>query len=112
MRRTDPALDTLPRGEQLFFCGDDVYWYAGPAKADDALQPGATWDPNIAMVAPLPRALESIANRQSVDPEALEDMAAAAVAVIVGAWDAEGLLIWEPPLAGEGALGRPHRDRL
>ncbi len=97
MRRTDPVLGGMA-DSQLFFCGDDVYWYATEFTEGACLRPGATWDPNVGMVTVLPPGSGELVNRRSVSPEALEEMAAAAVALLVGAWDADGLLLWE----GEG----------
>lgn len=96
MRRTDPVLDASPEA-QLFFCGDDVYWYATAADLDDALlRPGAAWAPNVGVVTEMPTGRERIVQRESLSPHALHDMAACAVAVFVGAWDGEGFLLWEP----------------
>lgn len=95
-RRSDAMLDQ-PSERTLFFCGDAAYWYAtrpeGVAKIPIG---GATWTPDIAIVTTLPKGMSDIRNEQSLEPEALRDMADDAVAVIVGAWDAEGLLIWTP----------------
>jgi hypothetical protein len=45
------------------------------------------------MVTTVPPDLELV-NRQSLSEQTLEEMATAAIAVIVGAWDEEGLLLW------------------
>jgi hypothetical protein len=94
-RRTD-GWDQPER--QVFFCGDDVYDYAlaEDPQAEVAWVPrGATWTPDVGIVTALPAALQSIEDRDSVSPAVLEEMAAAAVAIIVGAWDNEAPLFWE-----------------
>lgn len=99
-RLTPAALDTKLPELNFFFCGEDVYWYA----VDDALQKlalewvplsGALADPNIAMVTTLPKELRGTRDRRSVSSEVVEEMVRGAIAVIVGAWDWEGFLIWE-----------------
>ncbi|MDQ3030635.1 MAG: hypothetical protein M3R09_11550 [Actinomycetota bacterium] len=45
------------------------------------------------MVTTVPPDIELV-NRQSLSEQTLEEMATAAIAVIVGAWDEEGLLLW------------------
>ena len=93
-RRTAPWPD-----QEIFFCGDDVYGYQGADPAFEGVEwvpGGATWEPNVGMVTALPPGFEEIPHRQSITPETLEEMAAAAVAIIVGAWDGEAPLFWEP----------------
>ncbi len=105
LRRSDFRL--LDSQRRVFFCGDDVYEYA---LAGDPLENpirqargAASWEPNVAMVSTLPTGVEEGFNSgQSIADEALEAMATAAVAVIVGAWDGEGLVFWEPIRAGHG----------
>lgn len=95
-RRTDPHVAACPSG-QMFVCGDDVYAYATAANPMAPIARrlgGATWQPNVGIVTHLPHGLDLPLG--VVDPEALEAMAGAATAIIVGAWDAEGLLFWEP----------------
>lgn len=94
-RRTD-GWDQPER--QVFFCGDDVYDYAltkDPEAEVSWVPSGATWTPDVGIVTVLPAALGDIADGDSVSPAALEEMAAAAVAIIVGAWDNEAPLFWE-----------------
>jgi hypothetical protein len=98
--RTDRWVTEYPG--TVFFCGDDVYAYATPdGPVGGALDPiadaagDATGNPSVGMVTTLPPDLE-IGNRQSLSEQTLEKAAAAAIAVIVGAWDEEGLLFWEP----------------
>jgi len=94
-QRTDPAQGTSDT--PAFFCGDDVYWYS--EQPEDVVRipwPCATWHPAIAMVTEMPRQAPPLEHRLCVPPEALQEMADGAAAVVVGAWDAEGWLIWEP----------------
>lgn len=96
MRRSDPVIERLS-DHSLFFCGDDVYWYAtGNNLEDPVLQAGASWRPDITMVTSLPGGLDRIQNRQSIDSHTLAQMAEDAVGIMVGAWDNEGFLLWEP----------------
>jgi hypothetical protein len=95
------AVETKLPHVKFFFCGDDVYWYAMDGALEDiSLEwvplSGALADPNIGIVATLPAGLKSIRNRQSVNSAAVQEIATGAVAVIVGAWDWEGFMIWEP----------------
>lgn len=97
--RTEVGLVSEYPWDERFFCGDDVYAYA---TADGCIRHAlahavgdASSDPSIGMVTTVPPELE-IVNRQSLDEQKLEEMADAAFAVIVGAWDKEGLLFWEP----------------
>lgn len=93
------AVETTLANVPFFFCGDDVYWYATDRALEDASLEwvplsGALADPNIGVVTTLPTGMTSIRNRQALGSEAVEEMVAGAVAVIVGAWDSEGFLIW------------------
>lgn len=95
-RSTDLA-SQAPGGDPRFFCGDAVYRYARtPEDAIRIVKPGATWTPDIALVTTLPDGLRELRSGQRVNDEVVSAMADAAIAVVVGAWDAEGLLIWEP----------------
>ncbi len=106
MRRSDSVIERLS-GHDLFFCGDDVYWYATENSLEDAvLQAGATWRPDITMVTSLPGGLDCIVNRQSIDSHTLAQMAEDAVGIMVGAWDNEGFLLWEPA----NALATPRSE--
>lgn len=94
--RNDRSVKAYPG--TLFFCGDDVYRYAtADGSVEDAIATAvgdASWYPSVGIVTTLPPDLERV-NRQSLDEDRLEEMAAAAIAVIVGAWDQEGLVFWE-----------------
>lgn len=101
MRRTDEVATQLTDVD-VFFCGDAAYWYTTDnAPAESVLQrlplSGSIADPNIGIVTTLPAELTSLANGNSIPSAALEKMATAAVAVLIGAWDHEGLLVWKPP---------------
>jgi hypothetical protein len=105
-RRSDPWL-VNEADRKVFFCGDDVYHCAG---ADDELDhfvlaAAASWKPDIGIVTALPSGREQISNRQSLEPESLEGMAARAVAVVIGAWDAEGFVLWQQ--VDQSELGGP-----
>ncbi len=82
-----------------FLCGDHVYWYAtpGPHLADVVRSAwGAYWQPNVGVITDWPVSLEPPAPREEVSEEALSEMASAARAILIGAWDSEAMLIWEP----------------
>lgn len=95
-RRTDDW-DQRPE-RRVFFCGDDVYDFELAQHQDAELTfvpTGATWSPDVGIVTALPAQLESLANGDSVSPAALAEMAGAATAIVVGAWDNEAPLFWE-----------------
>jgi hypothetical protein len=98
-RRSDFKLspDQWPR--QVFFCGEEVYDFAlADTPLDEAVRVlgGAEWRPDIGLVAPLPNNREAIHTGDDVSPAELSQMAESAVAVILGAWDDDSLLFWEP----------------
>lgn len=80
-----------------FLCGNHVYHYACSRQC---LAPvvrsarGAYWQPNVGIITKPD--IETIPPGQEVSPGMLDGMAGAARAIIVGAWDLEGFLIWEP----------------
>jgi len=91
--------DTPLPDDNVFYCGDDVYAYQtadAPVEAAAHLPGGATWRPSVAMITSFPTGLEGISNGSSVGPEVLDEMATTAVAIMVGAWDDEAFLFWEP----------------
>ncbi len=91
-----------------FLCEDYVYNYesesrpAVEAACSRRLAPvvrsarGAYWRPNVGMITKRPESLETTPPGHEVSSRALEEMAGAASAIIVGAWDVEAFLIWEP----------------
>ena len=85
-----PSEHALP----TFLCGDYVYDYACSRRC---LAPvvraarGACSMPNVGIITKRPDSLETLAPRPEVSSAALEEMAEAARAIIVGAWDAEGV---------------------
>lgn len=98
--RTDSWVAEHPEYD-LFFCGDEVYMYASdgsvghPADAIADAAGHAVGNPSVGIVTTLPPD-SKIENRRSLTEQTLEEMAAGAVAVVVGAWDEEGFLVWEP----------------
>jgi hypothetical protein len=97
-RRQDGWLERNSE-HRAFFCGDEVYSYetSDTPSADLTRRlGGATWRPAVGVVTALPNGVEHLTNRQSLTPEALEEMAVAATAIIVGAWDDEAFFFWEP----------------
>ena len=83
-------------------CGDHLYVYAS-SPSDPRLGPvvrgarGAFWQPHVGMITTWPAHLRRAEPGQVIDLDTLAEMAKLARAVIVGAWDGEGFLIWEPP---------------
>jgi hypothetical protein len=97
-RRTDGWLTKHPE-YRVFFCGEDPDTYEtteSPLPDLDRWCGGADWRPDLGIIAPLPAEIQQLTNRQSVPPDALEEMAAAASVIIVGAWDDEAFLFWQP----------------
>ncbi len=111
-RRTGIKSTDLPHLD-FMFCGSDPYWYATDEKLRGLSSEwiplmGGLGSPDIGIVTTLPASLSGLVNRQSVPVTVLESMAASAVAVVVGAWDFEGIMVWEP--ADDTAAG--DRDSL
>lgn len=99
---TEDPPPAAPPGAQrgpLFFCAEDVYEYAlaDDVEDEDFMPPlGALWQPDVGIVTELPFLSQPVPRGHSVSPEAIERMAANMVAIIVGAWDQEGFIVWEP----------------
>jgi hypothetical protein len=90
----------------LFSCGPELYWFMTAGQADDSvagfvaasLQPPVT----VGMVTTLPSSIEGLRDGQEVSLDSLAEMAANARAILVDAWDTEGVVVWEPA-ASRGA---------
>jgi hypothetical protein len=82
--------------EPVFYCRDSVYDFqtaASPAPVHTDYFSGATWCPAVSIVTTMQRA---IAVRETIDEDAVAALAAAATAIVIGAWDVEGCIVWEP----------------
>jgi hypothetical protein len=93
---TDGWLQRNPDSPAVF-CGDDVYEYY--SAEDDELVGrlgGATWGPRVGVIAPVPERGPRSWNRQTLSTDVISYIAAQTVAVMIGAWDDEGWLVWEP----------------
>lgn len=102
-RPSDPFLDSYPDWP-LFFCGDSVYTYANADSPESDVQRwlgGATWNPNVGIVTERSASLGPLTNRQLVSDAEIAELAARASAIVIGAWDDEGLMFWEPGGADE-----------
>jgi hypothetical protein len=100
---TDGWIANRPEDETMVFCGDSVIHYAdGDSDPGRLLKlcSGATWNPNVALIASAPPPLSPPPNRQAVGPDHINAVAAATTAMIIGVWDDDGLLFCEPRLAG------------
>lgn len=93
-RPTDPFVERLER--PVFFCGESVIDYRELPSEEivDELFAGATWNPEVAMLTALPPHLPQ--DRGTISRAELAHLAENAVAVVIGAWDDEGLIFWEP----------------
>jgi hypothetical protein len=60
----------------------------------DELFARATWNPDVAILTQLPPRLPQ--DRGTLSRDELAHLAENAVAVVIGAWDDEGLIFWEP----------------
>jgi hypothetical protein len=99
-RRSDFRLPVDQWAHQVFFCGEDVYEFAGgeiPLEESARMLGGASWKPDVGLVTSLPEQLDTIEQGHEVTAEQLEEMAMAAVVVVIGAWDDDSFLFWEPP---------------
>lgn len=95
MRASDPGFQTpsLP----AFVCEDAVYYFAAsPAPMDQAvvgdIMSTQAYPPLVGVVTSLPPGV-TLADRAEVPAEVVEVLAERAVAVLIGAWDGEGLLV-------------------
>jgi hypothetical protein len=97
-RPSDPFLESLD--QPVFFCGDSVFYYAllSPDEMPEWWFGGATWRPDVTVITPVPAKLP--AHRDEIDQSDLAQLAANAVAVVIGAWDDEGLIFWQPQPTG------------
>lgn len=80
--------------DQLFFCRDSVYWYETAAHAGAWARVelgGAVWNPTVGILTVTPAGAGSL-DRQTLEDSALAELAASATAIVIGAWDAEGLI--------------------
>lgn len=103
---------TQDPSHRLLFCGEDVYEYALPGELRwemVSLAGGATWQPNVGIITSEPSVTHSVPWGERISPETLEQMAMSAVAIIVGAWDGEGHMIWEP---GDSFAERADREDI
>jgi hypothetical protein len=94
-RPSNPFLQTYD--EPAFFCGESVVFYStlSDSTPTPKLHPGgATWKPDISLVTRTPTTFP--ADRETVAPEALAQLVNGALTVVVGAWDHEGIIFWEP----------------
>jgi hypothetical protein len=86
------------RHDPKFFCRDSVYWYQTADEADARTRialGGALWQPTVGIVTMMPASGRRL-NRQTLKDPALAQLAASATAIVIGAWDDEGLIFWEP----------------
>jgi len=86
------------RSDPMFFCGDSVYWYETADEVDARTRielGGAVWEPTVGIVTVMPTSVRRL-NRQTLEDAALAELAASATAIVIGAWDGEGLIFWEP----------------
>jgi hypothetical protein len=96
-RPSDPVVRDL--NHSAFFYEDSVLSYGPPDSNELArLLGGATWNPTVAIVTEISG--KQLPDRDYVDQRVLIHLAANATAVVIGAWDDEGLVVWEPALAG------------
>lgn len=97
-RPSDPWLEARPQ-EQAFFCGDSVFLYEtaeSPNVLGKNLLGGAIWDPAVGIITTM-ASIGKLANRQRLDEFALAKLAAQASAIVIGAWDDDGLIVWQLP---------------
>ena len=71
-----------------------LYWEPAASGGDalSALFRGATWDPNVGI---LVQGAPGPPPREHIDLKAIDDLAASALAIVIGVWDGEGLLFWQ-----------------
>jgi hypothetical protein len=96
-RPADGFLETYER--PVFFCGESVIFYS--SLRNSTLTPGlrlggATWRPDITIIG---STTELPADRETVQPIDVARLVESTLAVVMGAWDDEGLIFWEPERA-------------
>lgn len=97
-RPSDQFLDSQPE-IPVFFCGESVYFYETgnvPAEQVRRWLGGATWKPDVGIVTERPTSLDEHPSRQWINRAVLAELATRTKAVVIGAWDGEGLVFWEP----------------
>ena len=97
--KEDPFLQTGEDVGDVFFCGKDVYeavTQSAPVEAFGDLATESLWYPTIGMITRLPGGTDQIPSRGEVTVGQLTVMAETAAVIIVSAWDAEGLVFWQP----------------
>jgi hypothetical protein len=102
---TDPYVARLT--QPVFFCGESVIDYRQLPSQEivDELFAGAVWNPEVAILTDVPDVPDVPDDRSTITRAELAYLAEKAVAVVIGAWDDEGLIFWEP--ADAAGLGRP-----
>jgi hypothetical protein len=89
------------RNDPKFFCRDSIYWFETADEAEDRTRielGGAVWEPNVGIVSVMPASAGRL-DRQTLEDSALAELAASVTAIVIGAWDREGLIFWEPSTA-------------
>ncbi|HEV3408110.1 MAG TPA: hypothetical protein VG079_05420 [Gaiellaceae bacterium] len=97
-RRSDASLPNRA-DHPIVFSGDAVYYYETAESSPDDVERwlgGATWRPDVGIVTDAPRGAERFTERQELTLEELDEMAASASVIVVGAWDDEAFIFWEP----------------
>lgn len=100
MRRSDFALAPDEWARTPFFCDEAVFEYA---VGGSPLPPyivretvGRTSQPNVGIVTAIPRQVRALRVGDEINDKTLAGMAASAIAIIIGAWDGEAPMFWEP----------------
>ena len=82
--------------EPVFYCADSVYLFwtaASPDRPTSDVFGGATWNPSVAVITTM---ANGVASKDVVAELTIAEFAARASAVVIGAWDGEGLIFWAP----------------
>jgi hypothetical protein len=75
--------------EPIVFCGDSLFWTG----VDPASVTGASWNPDIGIAVLQSEVPDP---RTTLDTSLIARFAARAPAILIGAWDSEAHIVWQP----------------
>lgn len=84
--------------DQAFLVGDSEFQYASAADGDDVISDvlgGALWFPSVGVIGAVPGGV-ALPDTRELTPEHVEEILDGLKLVLVGAWDADGYVFWEP----------------
>jgi hypothetical protein len=92
--------------DHAFLVSDSEFQYATAADEDDVIADvlgGALWFPTVGVIGAAPSGVELPGTRE-LTPEHVEEILDGLRLVLVGAWDADGYVFWEPAQRARGVM--------